>query len=38
MNERYRMRNRNVAYYTLSVILGTLTLAYGSVPFYKMVR
>lgn len=25
-------------YYTLSVILGTVALSYGSVPLYKMVR
>lgn len=26
------------SFYTMSVIMGTLALAYGSVPFYKMVR
>lgn len=26
------------SYYTLSVILGTVALSYGSVPMYKMVR
>lgn len=25
-------------YYTISTILGTVALAYGSVPLYKMVR
>lgn len=25
-------------YYTISLILGTVALAYGSVPLYKMVR
>jgi hypothetical protein len=25
-------------YYTLSIILGTVALSYGSVPMYKMVR
>lgn len=25
------------SYYTLSVILGTVALSYGSVPLYKMV-
>lgn len=25
-------------FYTLSVILGTVALSYGSVPMYKMVR
>lgn len=25
-------------FYTLSIILGTVALSYGSVPMYKMVR
>lgn len=25
-------------FYTLSIILGTVALSYGSVPLYKMVR
>jgi cytochrome c oxidase assembly protein Cox11 len=29
---------RRVSYYGLSVIIGFLALAYGSVPLYKMVR
>ena len=28
----------DVRYYTLSIILGTVALSYGSVPLYKMVR
>lgn len=30
-------RNRNVLYYSLSIILGTVALSYGSVPMYKMI-
>ncbi|KAL2113056.1 hypothetical protein VUR80DRAFT_5479 [Thermomyces stellatus] len=33
----YRHKNRTTAYYTLSVILGTVALSYGSVPLYKMI-
>lgn len=33
----YKQRNRTTMYYTLSVILGTVALSYGSVPLYKMV-
>ena len=28
----------SIRYYTLSIILGTVALSYGSVPMYKMVR
>ncbi|KAJ5805265.1 Cytochrome c oxidase assembly protein CtaG/Cox11 [Penicillium riverlandense] len=31
-------RNASTMYYTISLILGTVALAYGSVPLYKMVR
>ncbi|KAJ5618459.1 hypothetical protein N7528_007102 [Penicillium herquei] len=30
-------RNASTLYYTISVILGTVALAYGSVPLYKMI-
>ncbi|RAL17740.1 uncharacterized protein BO97DRAFT_467211 [Aspergillus homomorphus CBS 101889] len=30
-------RNASTLYYTLSIILGTVALAYGSVPLYKMI-
>ncbi|KAJ4142612.1 Cytochrome c oxidase assembly protein cox11, mitochondrial [Fusarium falciforme] len=33
----YSMKNRTVAYYTLSTILGFVALTYGSVPLYKMI-
>lgn len=31
------LSNSPVRYYTISLILGTVALAYGSVPLYKMV-
>lgn len=31
-------KNASALYYTISMIMGTVALAYGSVPFYKMVR
>ncbi|UKZ73357.1 hypothetical protein TrVFT333_001003 [Trichoderma virens FT-333] len=37
VREQYSQRNKTIAFYTLSVIMGTLALAYGSVPFYKMI-
>jgi len=37
MSEVYKRRNRSTAYYTISVILGTVAFSYGSVPMYKMV-
>ncbi|KAK4063250.1 uncharacterized protein Triagg1_9635 [Trichoderma aggressivum f. europaeum] len=37
VREQYGQRNKTIAFYTLSVIMGTLALAYGSVPFYKMI-
>ncbi|KAF4975456.1 hypothetical protein FZEAL_7753 [Fusarium zealandicum] len=33
----YGRKNRSVAYYTLSTILGFVALTYGSVPLYKMI-
>ncbi|MCJ1382316.1 Cytochrome c oxidase assembly protein cox11, mitochondrial [Xylographa soralifera] len=30
-------KNNSTAYYTLSIILGTVALSYGSVPLYKMI-
>lgn len=30
-------RNENTIYYTLSIILGTVALSYGSVPLYKTI-
>ncbi|KAK4228962.1 amine oxidase [Podospora fimiseda] len=37
MNEVYKRRNRSTAYYTISIILGTVAFSYGSVPMYKMI-
>ncbi|CAK7564367.1 MAG: Cytochrome c oxidase assembly protein cox11, mitochondrial [Sporothrix epigloea] len=37
MRTVYKMRNRTTMNYTLSVILGTVALSYGSVPLYKMI-
>ncbi|KAK4102578.1 hypothetical protein N658DRAFT_495284 [Parathielavia hyrcaniae] len=37
MSEIYKRRNRSTAFYTLSVILGTVAFSYGSVPMYKMI-
>ncbi|KAL2170017.1 hypothetical protein VTG60DRAFT_5357 [Thermothelomyces hinnuleus] len=37
MSEEYKRRNRSTAYYTISIILGTVALSYGSVPMYKMI-
>lgn len=37
MRTVYKQRNRTTMLYTLSVILGTVALSYGSVPLYKMV-
>ncbi|KAL8738130.1 MAG: hypothetical protein Q9181_001036 [Wetmoreana brouardii] len=31
------IRNKSTMYYTLSVIMGTVALSYGSVPMYKMI-
>ncbi|KAJ5974521.1 hypothetical protein N7481_011731 [Penicillium waksmanii] len=32
-----QQRNTSTMYYTISMILGTVALAYGSVPLYKMI-
>ncbi|KAG6300143.1 hypothetical protein E4U09_007366 [Claviceps aff. purpurea] len=32
-----RKKSRSAAYYTISVIVGTLALSYASVPLYKMI-
>ncbi|KAF9878960.1 cytochrome c oxidase assembly protein CtaG/Cox11 [Colletotrichum karsti] len=37
VHAHYRRKNATTAYYTLSVILGTVALSYGSVPLYKMI-
>ncbi|KAK7208769.1 hypothetical protein V2G26_015947 [Clonostachys chloroleuca] len=33
----YSNRNTTIGYYAISIMLGTLACAYGSVPFYKMI-
>jgi len=33
----YKIKNRTTMFYTLSIILGTVALSYGSVPMYKMI-
>jgi len=37
LRAQFKSKNRNTLYYTLSIILGTVALSYGSVPFYKMI-
>ena len=37
MRKPFGKRNTNTAYYTLSIILGTVALSYGSVPLYKTI-
>ncbi|KAF2858324.1 cytochrome c oxidase assembly protein CtaG/Cox11 [Piedraia hortae CBS 480.64] len=37
MGHRLDKRNQNVLYYTLSIIIGTLAVSYGSVPLYKTI-
>ncbi|KAF4551968.1 Cytochrome c oxidase assembly protein COX11-like protein [Elsinoe fawcettii] len=37
LNQVYSRRNQNILYYSLSVILGTVALSYGSVPLYKTI-
>lgn len=37
LRAQFKNKNRNTLYYTLSIILGTVALSYGSVPFYKMI-
>ena len=38
LNLLYMLTVISSRYYTISMILGTVALAYGSVPLYKMVR
>ncbi|KAF2839644.1 hypothetical protein M501DRAFT_1015739 [Patellaria atrata CBS 101060] len=33
----YKKKNATLLYYSLSIILGTVALSYGSVPLYKMI-
>ncbi|KAI9791423.1 MAG: Cytochrome c oxidase assembly protein cox11, mitochondrial [Peltula sp. TS41687] len=33
----FKNKNRSTLYYTLSIILGTVALSYGSVPLYKTI-
>ncbi|KAI9844564.1 MAG: Cytochrome c oxidase assembly protein cox11, mitochondrial [Sclerophora amabilis] len=33
----FQKKNNSTLYYTMSVILGTVALSYGSVPMYKMI-
>ncbi|KAI4240409.1 MAG: hypothetical protein L6R40_005120 [Gallowayella cf. fulva] len=33
----YTSKNTSTMYYTMSIILGTVALSYGSVPMYKMI-
>jgi len=35
VRKSFDKRNENTIYYTLSIILGTVALSYGSVPLYK---
>ncbi|KAK5018618.1 Cytochrome c oxidase assembly protein cox11, mitochondrial [Cryomyces antarcticus] len=37
LREPFKEGNRNILYYTISIILGTVALSYGSVPMYKMI-
>ncbi|KAF1991490.1 hypothetical protein K402DRAFT_307350, partial [Aulographum hederae CBS 113979] len=37
LRAKYTQRNTTALYYGISIILGTVTVAYGSVPFYKMI-
>ncbi|KAI0181457.1 cytochrome c oxidase assembly protein CtaG/Cox11-domain-containing protein [Hypoxylon sp. FL1284] len=37
VREYYKYKNRTTMFYTLSIILGTVALSYGSVPMYKMI-
>jgi hypothetical protein len=38
VRKSFDKRNENTIYYTLSIILGTVALSYGSVPLYKTRR
>lgn len=37
VRKQFDKRNENTIYYTLSIILGTVALSYGSVPLYKTI-
>ncbi|ROT43421.1 hypothetical protein SODALDRAFT_327625 [Sodiomyces alkalinus F11] len=37
VNAHYKKKNTSMALYTMSIILGTIALSYGSVPLYKMI-
>ncbi|KAK1063218.1 Cytochrome c oxidase assembly protein cox11, mitochondrial [Friedmanniomyces endolithicus] len=37
LRKPFEKRNANTLYYTLSIILGTVALSYGSVPLYKTI-
>lgn len=37
VRKSFDQRNQNTIYYTLSIILGTVALSYGSVPLYKTI-
>ncbi|CAK1355772.1 Cytochrome c oxidase assembly protein [Cercospora beticola] len=37
MRKPFEKKNANTLYYTLSIILGTVALSYGSVPLYKTI-
>lgn len=38
LRKPFQKKNSSTLYYTLSIILGTVALSYGSVPMYKMVH
>lgn len=37
LREPFHKKNTSTLYYTISIIMGTVALSYGSVPMYKMV-
>lgn len=37
IRDQYRKKNATILYYTTSIVLGTVALAYGSVPLYKTI-
>ena len=37
VRKSFDQKNQNTIYYTLSIILGTVALSYGSVPLYKTI-
>jgi hypothetical protein len=38
LRKPFQKKNNSTMYYTISIIMGTVALSYGSVPMYKMVR